>query len=207
VAQGQLDRAATIVADAQASRPDSIDLLAAQAEVLHARGDTAGGRAVLEQAVAKRAGSVALLYALAGYEDRTGNPAAAAAHAEVIVAARPDHVAALNLAGYALAKTGTHLDRAETYLLHARELAPGDPALLDSWGWFLYRSKRLDEAEAAIAHASRLAPNQAEILWHLGEVQAARGDRASARTALDSARAAHPDPELLARIEARLKAL
>jgi Flp pilus assembly protein TadD len=195
------------VRDAQPARPDSVDLLAAQAALLHARGDTAGGRALLAAVVAKRPGSVAVRYALASYEDRTGDPAAAAADAEVIVKARPDHVAALNLAGYALARAGAHLDRAETYLAHARELAPGDPALLDSWGWLLFRSKRLDEAETALAHAAHLAPNQAEILWHLGEVRAARGERETARAALDSARAAHPAPDLLARIEARLKAL
>jgi tetratricopeptide (TPR) repeat protein len=177
VAAGDVERAAEVIADARSRRPDSIDLLSADAELHHARRDTAGGRGLLEKAVKKRPGSIALRFALASYEDHVGELARAVKHAEAIVAARDDHVGALNLAGYALAKEGKHLDRAEAHLTRARELSPGDPAILDSWGWLLYRQGKLPEAERALAQAAHLAPHQAEIQGHLDEVRARIGKR------------------------------
>lgn len=175
LAAGEPERAAEVIADARDKRPDSIDLLSADAELHHARHDTAGGRRLLEKAVEKRPGSIALRFALASYEDQVGELARAVKHAEAIVTARADHVGALNLAGYALAKSGTGLDRAEKYLTRARELSPGDPLILDSWGWLLYRQGHLPEAEQALAQAARLAPHQAEIRGHLDAVRAEIG--------------------------------
>jgi predicted Zn-dependent protease len=172
VALGDADRALAVVDAALKDRPDAIDLLLARAQVLHAGGDAAAGRALLADAVKARPGSAALRYALASFEDEIGDSAAAAADAEAIIEARADHVPALNLAGFALAKIGKHLDRAERYLTRARELSPGDPSILDSWGWLLYQLGRLDEAAAALTHASHIAPNQTEILEHLAKVQA-----------------------------------
>ena len=177
VADGDLDGAAGVIAEARRGRPASIDLLVAEAELLHARHDTGAGRRLLEKAVAKRPGSIALRFALASFEDRVGDLVRAVEHAEAIVQARDDHVGALNLAGYALAKRGRDLDRAEKHLARARELSPGDPAILDSWGWLLYRQGRLAEAERALDRAARLAPHLAEIRGHLDEVRAQIGKR------------------------------
>lgn len=170
-ADGDAAAALALIEEARRARPDSVDLLSAHAEALHAAGDTAGGRALLEAAVRRRRGSVALRYALASYEDLVGRSTEAAAIAEKIVARSADHVAALNLAGYALAKAGERLERAERHLRRARELAPGDPSILDSWGWLLYRRGQLAEAEAALAHALHLAPHVVEIRTHLEEVR------------------------------------
>lgn len=177
VAGGDLERAAAVVAEARERRPDSIDLLSADAELRHARRDTTGGRSLLEKAVEKRPGSIALRYALAAYEDHVGELARAVKHAETIVATRADHVGALNLAGYALAKGGKDLDRAEKHLTRARELSPGDPSILDSWGWLLFRQGRLPEAEKVLAQAVHLAPHLAEIRGHLDEVRARIGKK------------------------------
>src|SRR5205085_192647 len=85
---------------------------------------------------------------------------------EPLVRAHPDHVAALNLLGYLLAGSRSRLADAERYLRHARELAPGDPAVLDSWGWLLLAEGKPREALAALEHAARLAPLAPEILAH-----------------------------------------
>jgi len=164
-----------VIGAARRDRPDAVDLLAAEASARLASGDAAAGRALLERAVEARPGSVARQFALASFERAAGDPTRAAALATAIVDARPDHVAALNLAGYALAEAGADLDRAEGYLRTARDLAPGDPSILDSWGWLRYRQGQRDEAERALAQAARLAPHQAEIQAHLDEVRAARG--------------------------------
>jgi tetratricopeptide (TPR) repeat protein len=183
IAAKDLDRALAVIEDARTQRPRSIDLLATHASVLNARGDAAEGRKLLEDALARRPKSAALRYALAAFEDEAGDPARAARLAAEVVKAHEDHIAALNLAGYALTKAGTDLDRAERYLARARELAPGDPSVLDSWGWLLYRQGRLADAERALAHAAHLAPHQAEIQGHLAEVRAKAGRPVKSRTA------------------------
>ncbi|MBV9620939.1 MAG: hypothetical protein JO341_07935, partial [Gammaproteobacteria bacterium] len=82
--------------------------------------------------------------------DRAGDRAGALAILEPLIRARPDLVGALNLAGYLLADAGQRLDDAERYLRHARELSPGDPAILDSWGWLLLRRGRARDAVRAL---------------------------------------------------------
>jgi tetratricopeptide (TPR) repeat protein len=188
IALGELDGARTVIEEARASRADAVDLLAAHARLLHSLGQTGAGRRLLEEAVGRRRGSISLRYALASYEHDVGQPGRAAAHAARIVAARQDHVAALNLAGYALAKVGRDLDRAERMLARARELAPGDPAVLDSWGWLLYRRGRLAEAEEVLARAARLAPHLPEIQQHLAEVRARLRRAGPDRAVLESSR-------------------
>jgi Flp pilus assembly protein TadD len=83
-----------------------------------------------------------------------------------LVRARPDDVAVLNLTGYALVEARTRLPDAERYLRHARELAPGDPAILDSWGWLLLAEGKPAEALAALEHAVRFAPLETDIVSH-----------------------------------------
>jgi cytochrome c-type biogenesis protein CcmH/NrfG len=56
-------------------------------------------------------------------------------------------------------------------------------------------------------HAVRLAPRQPELLFHLGEVLAASGDRTGARKVLEHARGLSPTPVVKQRIDARLAAL
>jgi predicted Zn-dependent protease len=86
---------------------------------------------------------------------------------EGILRAHPDDVSALNLAGYLLADSHQRLPDAERYLRHARELAPGDPAILDSWGWLLYKQGKPREAVQALAQAARFAPLEPDITAHL----------------------------------------
>ena len=95
---------------------------------------------------------------------------------ESLIRAHPDHVAALNLAGYLLADAHLRLPDAERYLTRARELAPGDPAILDSWGWLLYAQGKAREAVGVLEHAARFAPREHDILVHLDAARRAARD-------------------------------
>jgi predicted Zn-dependent protease len=123
-------------------------------------------------------------------EDKT----AAIAIVERVLRAHPDNVLALNLAGFLLADTKQRLRDAEIYLQRARALSPGDPAILDSWGWLLYQRGDARAATAVLEHAARFAPLEPEILVHLA---AASGRK----ELLDRADALHPAPELERRID------
>jgi len=119
---------------------------------------------------------------------------------ERVLRGHPDNVLALNLAGFFLADAKLRLRDAEVYLRKARALSPGDPAILDSWGWLLFQQGDARAATAVLEHAVRFAPLEPEILVHLA---AASGRK----ELLDKAAALHPGPDLQRRIEALRKVI
>ena len=134
--------------------------------------------------------------------ERVGDAAGALAILEPMIAARPDLVSALNLAGYLLADSGQRLADAERYLRHARELSPGDPAILDSWGWLLLRRGQPRAAVRALDRAARFAPLEPEILVHLAAAWAADGAPRTAAETLDRAAALSPTRAVQRRLAA-----
>ena len=134
--------------------------------------------------------------------DHVGDTGGALGLLEPLLRARPDALTALNLAGYLLADSRQRLDDAERYLRHARELAPGDPAILDSWGWLLLRRGRARDAVRALDRAARFAPLEPEILVHLAEAWAADGAPRTAAATLDRAAALAPSAAVQKRIAA-----
>ncbi|HEU4727941.1 MAG TPA: hypothetical protein VFT22_08640 [Kofleriaceae bacterium] len=144
----------------------------------------------------------AVTIALARLADRAGDAAGALALLEPLLAAKPDLIAACNLAGYLLADANQRLGDAERYLRHARELSPGDPAILDSWGWLLLRRGQARAAVRALDRASRFAPLEPEILVHLAAAWAADGAPRTAAATLDRAATLRPGPAVQKRIAA-----
>jgi Flp pilus assembly protein TadD len=149
----------------------------------------------------------AVVLARARLAERAGDPAAALALLEPLIRAKPDLVAALNLAGYLLADTHQRLGDAERYLRHARELAPGDPEILDSWGWLLLRRGDARAAVRALDRAARFAPLEPDILVHLAAAWAADGAPRTAAATLDRASALVPTPAVQKRIMAMRQTL
>jgi len=75
------------------------------------------------------------------------------------------------------------LDAARKALL----LVPGSPALLDIMGSAYYSLGDLDNAERFYRQAQEAAPNQAEILYHLGQLYLQKGERSQAINYLQQA--------------------
>jgi tetratricopeptide (TPR) repeat protein len=149
----------------------------------------------------------ASLVARARLAERTGDAAAALALLDPLIRDKPELVAALNLAGYLLAETRQRLPDAERYLRRARELAPGDPQILDSWGWLLLRRGEPRAAVRALDRAARFAPLEPEILAHLAAAWAADGAPRTAAEVLARASALAPPPAVQKRIAAIRQAL
>jgi len=135
-------------------------------------------------------------------EDRLGDTTAAIALCDRIIAAHPESGSALNLAGYLLADAGKRLDDAARYLKTARELSPGDPAVLDSWGWLLLKRGQAREAVKILDKAARYAPREPEILLHLATAWAADKAPRTAAEVLVRAAALSPAPAVRRRIDA-----
>jgi tetratricopeptide (TPR) repeat protein len=142
------------------------------------------------------------IFAHARLAQRTGDTAGALALLEPLIRAKPNLASALNLAGFLLADSRQRLADAERYLRHARELAPGDPEILDSWGWLCLRQGKPREAVRVLDRAARFAPLAPEILVHLAAAWVADGAPRTAAATLDRAAALGPSPEVQKRIAA-----
>jgi predicted Zn-dependent protease len=171
------------------------------AEAAFYRGDGSGALAILTAIPGVHEGELVLAQARA--KAMAGDTNGALALVEARVRAHRDEAAPLNLAGYLLADSHVRLTDAEHYLRRARELAPGDPAVLDSWGWLLYAQGHAQDALLALARAARLAPLEPEILVHLAAAQlAAHAPTSAIASTLDRAAALHPSAEVVRKIAA-----
>jgi tetratricopeptide (TPR) repeat protein len=66
------------------------------------------------------------------------------------------------------------------------------PAMLDTLGWVKYRTGEVSEALPLLRKAAEKAPTSAEIHYHLGMAQLQSGDRAGAKSSLESALSGTP---------------
>ncbi len=93
----------------------------------------------------------------------------------------PEDAAALNALGFSLAvHYPDRLEEAEGYIRRALAKRPGDPAILDSYGWVLFRKGKAQDALTPLKKAYGLFADP-EIAAHLGEVLWTVGRKAEAR--------------------------
>lgn len=198
LAQGDAKAALAAITPAREAAPLDVDLALVAAYAMAGMGDVVDARTLL----AKLGDGVVPSLARARLEDHVDNPTGALAILEPLIRAHPDTTAALNLAGYLLVDAKHRLPDAESWLRRARELSPGDPAVLDSWGWLLLRKGDTRGAIRALDRASRFAPREAEVLVHLATAWAADRSPRTAFDLLDRAAALHPSAAVRRRIDA-----
>ena len=92
----------------------------------------------------------------------------------------PEDAMALNALGYTLADRTGRLDEARALVKRALEVAPGEPAYVDSLGWVEYRAGNLKVAVALLEEAYEGFPND-EVAAHLGEALWMSGEEIRAR--------------------------
>ena len=113
-----------------------------------------------------------------------------------LIQIRPDHAHAYNALGYTMADRSERLSEARELIETALKLAPGDPFIMDSMGWVLYRQGRNKEGLSYLQRAYALRPDP-EIAAHLGEVLWAEGQREQAQKIWSEVLKEHPKNELL----------
>jgi tetratricopeptide (TPR) repeat protein len=139
-----------------------------------------------------------ILYARAlGWERRDNIPRAEADFRKILVA-DPDSTGALNALGYTLADRTTRFHEALELIDRARTAEPDNAAIIDSYGWVLYRLGRRDEALTELRRAFALQKDP-EIATHVGEVLWALGRKDEARRYFDEARKLDPENRALKR--------
>lgn len=139
-----------------------------------------------------------ILYARALTWERRDDVARAEADFRKILVADPDSTAALNALGYTLADRTTRYQEALELIDRARTAEPDNAAIIDSYGWVLYRLGRKDEALAELRRAFSLQKDP-EIASHVGEVLWDLGKKEEARKYFEEARKLDPENRALQR--------
>ncbi|NLW97474.1 tetratricopeptide repeat protein [Luteimonas wenzhouensis] len=146
-----------------------------------------------------------LLYARALMWERYDDIERAEADLRKILLADPENVAALNALGYTLADRTDRYVEALELIDRARVAEPGNAAIIDSYGWVLYRLGRHEEALVELRRAYTLQKD-AEIAAHIAEVLWVMGRRDEARRYFDDARRLDPENRALRRALEKLGA-
>jgi len=137
-----------------------------------------------------------ILYARALVAERLDLLPQAEADFRAVLRQDPDNARTLNALGYTLADRTQRYDEALVLIEKALAQTPDDPAVIDSMGWVLFRLGRLEEARDHLQRAYDLT-GDGEIAAHLGEVLWAMGDRQAARALWEKARETAPDNRVL----------
>jgi tetratricopeptide (TPR) repeat protein len=168
-AEDLLDR---LVEDEPTRAPE---ILASRARIYADAGDAQQAIAVLDRATLQYPDSVELRYAMASVLEEQGKVPLALHELKAVMELRPTDPAALNAYGYTLADHGRDLGLARKLIERAHAAAPKSAAILDSYGWVLFRQGHGEEAltylNAAYAddRGADIAAHLGEVLWHLGK--------------------------------------
>jgi tetratricopeptide (TPR) repeat protein len=122
-----------------------------------------------------------------------------------IIQLNPTSPVAYNSLGYTLADRTDRFQEAYDLIKRAAELAPNDPAIIDSLGWVQYRLGQYDEARQNLDRAYELYPDH-EVAAHLGEVLWVMGERTAATRIWRDALEMQPDSEFILEAMERLDA-
>ncbi len=160
--------------------------------------DAAGELDAYARGLAAFADDQALLYSRALLWERRDDIAKAEADFRRILVSAPDDVTTLNALGYTLADRTTRYKEALELIDRARVAEPGNAAIIDSYGWVLFRLGRNAEALDHLRRAYTLQKDP-DITSHLGLVLWVMGRKDEARRYFEEARKIDPDNRSLQR--------
>ncbi|MBS0200513.1 MAG: tetratricopeptide repeat protein [Proteobacteria bacterium] len=160
--------------------------------------DDKGEIAAYDRGIAALPDEQAILYARALAWERMDRIDKTEADLRKILVTDPENVAALNALGYTLADRTTRYAEALQLIDRARAADPANAAIIDSYGWVLYRLGKINEALPYLRRAYILQKDP-EIATHIGEVLWVQGHRDDALRYFEEARKLEPDNKALQR--------
>lgn len=176
----QLPEARRRLAELRKQNPqEALRLYLLEGELLSKNKDYAVAFDLLSQALQEMPNQPELLYTRALVAEQIDRVDVMESDLRVVLEKNPDDPNALNALGFTLADRSQRLDEAKRYIARALELKPGDPAILDSYGWVYYR---LGDYRMALEYLRRAFATlkDPEIGAHLGEVLWESGNRQDA---------------------------
>ena len=111
----------------------------------------------------------------------------------------------LNYLAYSWVDRNMNIDESFTMLKQAVDLSPRDGMIIDSLGWAYFRLGRWDDAVRELEKAVELKPGDPTINDHLGDAYWRTGRRLEGKFQWQHAKDLNPEPDDLAKINAKLK--
>ena len=174
--------------------PLSSRLIATEGELLIQEQAFIEALSLYDAALKADPGDEELLYARALLHERMNRFDLSEADLKAIIEQDANDARALNALGYMLVTRTTRLEEAAKLIGKAQELAPNDPAILDSMGWVQFKLGKPKDALPWLQKAHAIFPDP-EVAAHLGEVLWTLGEKDKARALLEAAAAeegSHP---------------
>ena len=109
---------------------------------------------------------------------------------------------ALNALGYTLADRTDQYKEAEKLIRKALKSEPDNPAIIDSYGWVLYKQGKYERALTELQRAYELL-RDGEVAAHIVETLVKLERREEARQVLEDAEIKNPDNQLLKNVRER----
>ena len=181
----------------------NIPLLTMEANVLMDEGFLDEAGTVLNNAVGAFPNNIQLLFLRSVYSQEINDLTTMEVDLRKIIQLNPNSPVAYNSLGYYLADRSDRIEEAYELIQRAVELAPNDPAIIDSLGWVQYRLGLYDEARQNLDKAYELFPDH-EVAAHLGEVLWVMGEKSAARAIWRKALESQPDSEYIRSVMERL---
>ncbi|HYG22125.1 MAG TPA: tetratricopeptide repeat protein [Verrucomicrobiae bacterium] len=139
-------------------------------------GRNAEALAFLEQSAAAFPRNFKVLLQTALLLDQGTNHAQAAAAYEKAIAVEPDSTLALNNLAYLYAEDLGNLERALELARRARQLAPEDPVVADTYGWVQFRRRDYAQALTPLLESAAKLTNNPHAQFHAGMASYMQGD-------------------------------
>lgn len=188
----------TLQTDPRVSGNVQRDAFLLEGELRRKDKDDKGEIAAYDRGTAALPDEPGILYARALAWERMDRIDKAEADLRKILVTDPENVAALNALGYTLADRTTRYAEALRLIDRARAADPANAAIIDSYGWVLYRLGKTDEALPYLRRAY-IQQKDPEIATHIGEVLWVQGHRDEALRYFEEARKLEPDNKALQR--------
>ncbi len=157
----------------------NIALLTMEANVLMDEGHNDEASVLLNSSIGAFPDDINLLFLRSLLSQNLNDLVLMEADLRKIIELDPSSPVAYNSLGYALADRTDRYEEAYALIQRAVELAPNDPAIIDSLGWVQYHLGLYEEASKNLARAYELFPDH-EVAAHLGEVLWVMGQHAQA---------------------------
>jgi len=183
ITEKKFDQAARAYGEAIKRQPAPL-LVLRQRAVLEAAGKRQEGEALLARWMRENPKDAVVPLYLADRDLQSKDYKAAAAGYQKIVAEQPNNAVAMNNLAWSLyeLKDPGAVGVAEK----AARLAPGSPAVADTYGWLLLESGETKRGTEILGRASKAAPNTHEIRLHYAKALIKSGDKAAARKELEA---------------------
>jgi tetratricopeptide (TPR) repeat protein len=194
---GKLDAARAFLHKLEpADEQQRIQIVQTDAQLLREAGQYKAAYDLLGAALAKNPESPDLLYDLAMAAEKLNRLEVVESKLKRLIELKPDSAQAYNALGYTLVDRNVRSQEGLHYIEKAYALSPGDPFILDSMGWALYRVGKLEQSLDYLRRALAQRPD-GDIAAHLGEVLWAKGEHAEAQQVWKNQLRETPDNPLL----------